>query len=76
MLDLSFEEDSKADVDMNIVMTGSGELVEIQGTAEGKPFSRRELNNLLDLGVKGIQQLISKQKATLGEIAAKVNYQR
>ena len=74
MLDLSFEEDSKADVDMNIVMTGSGELVEIQGTAEGKPFSRRELNNLLDLGVKGIRLLVSKQRDSLGEIASKVNY--
>jgi ribonuclease PH len=74
LLDLSFEEDSKADVDMNIVMTGSGELVEIQGTAEGKPFSRRELNNLLDLGVKGIRLLVSKQRDSLGEIASKVNY--
>lgn len=73
LLDLSFEEDSKADVDMNIVMTGSGELVEIQGTAEGMPFSRQELDVLLDLGVKGIQTLISKQRDSLGEIALKVS---
>jgi ribonuclease PH len=75
LLDLSFEEDSRADVDMNIVMTGGGKLVEIQGTAEGKTFSRQELNVLLDLGVKGIQQLISKQRAVLGKISSKVNYQ-
>ena len=71
-LDLSFHEDSGADVDMNIVMTGRGELVEIQGTAERKPFSKGELGKLLELGGQGIEILISKQKESLGEIAQKI----
>ena len=66
MLDLCYEEDSKAEVDMNLVMTGSGRLVEIQGTAEGQPFSERELAQMMDLGKRGIQKLISHQKRTLG----------
>ncbi|RJX29473.1 MAG: ribonuclease PH [Dethiobacter sp.] len=71
-LDLCFEEDSKADVDMNIVMTGKGELVEVQGTAEKKPFSREELNKFLDLGAVGIKTLISRQRESLGEVAARI----
>lgn len=71
-LDLSFQEDSRADVDMNIVMTGRGELVEIQGTAEKKPFSKKELGNLLELGNRGIETLISKQKESLEEITFKI----
>ena len=66
MLDLCYEEDSRADVDMNLVMTGSGRLVEIQGTAEGKPFSERELAQMMDLGKRGIRKLIAHQKRTLG----------
>jgi len=58
LLDLNYEEDSMAEVDMNIVMNDRGEFVEVQGTAEGKPFSREELNRLLDLGEKGIGKLI------------------
>ena len=58
MLDLCYTEDSTADVDMNIVMTGSGQFIEIQGTAEEKPFSRDDYNQMLDLAVGGIQQLI------------------
>ncbi|MGI6308136.1 MAG: ribonuclease PH [Dethiobacteria bacterium] len=71
-LDLSYQEDSGADVDMNIVMTGRGELVEIQGTAEKKPFSKSELDKLLELGNRGIEILISKQKESLGEIAQRI----
>ncbi|MGH7682581.1 MAG: ribonuclease PH [Candidatus Eiseniibacteriota bacterium] len=66
MLDLCYEEDSKAEVDMNLVMTGSGHLVEIQGTAEGKPFSEKELAQMMDLGKRGIEKLVTQQKRTLG----------
>jgi ribonuclease PH len=66
VLDLSYEEDAAADVDFNVVMTGSGRLVEIQGTAEGMPFSRRELTALVDLAETGIQQLTEMQRSVLG----------
>ena len=66
LLDLCYAEDSKAEVDMNLVMTGSGKLVEIQGTAEGAPFGDRDLDTLLALGRKGIRQLIAEQKRVLG----------
>ena len=62
VLDLCYEEDSKAEVDMNLVMTGSGQLVEIQGTAEHEPFSKKELDQLFLLGKKGIAELIHIQK--------------
>ncbi len=65
MLDLCYEEDSAAEVDMNLVMTGKGKIVEVQGTAEGEPFSKAELNKLLALGEKGIKALIKKQKEIL-----------
>ena len=65
MLDLCYTEDSKAEVDMNLVMTGSGKIVEVQGTAEGAPFTRAELSKLLTLGEKGIKTLIKKQKEML-----------
>lgn len=65
MLDLCYLEDSAAEVDMNLVMTGSGKIVEVQGTAEGNPFSREELEKLLNLGEKGIKTLIRKQKEVL-----------
>ena len=65
MLDLCYTEDSSADVDMNIVMTGKGGFVEIQGTAEVEPFSREESGELIDLAVSGIQQLISLQRKML-----------
>ncbi|MBI4373230.1 MAG: ribonuclease PH [Candidatus Omnitrophica bacterium] len=61
-LDLCYKEDSKAEVDMNIVMTGSGRFVEVQGTAESNPFSKKELDDLLVLGKKGISELIVLQK--------------
>jgi len=65
MLDLCYLEDSTADVDMNLVMTGKGGIIEVQGTAEGEPFSKAELNRLLALGEKGIKALVKKQKEAL-----------
>lgn len=65
LLDLKYSEDSIAEVDMNIVMTGRGKFVEIQGTAEGEPFSRERMNKLLDLAQKGIKELFEVQKAAL-----------
>ena len=65
VLDLDYAEDSDCDTDMNVVMTGRGGIVEIQGTAEGEPFVREELNRLLDLAATGIDQLIACQKAAL-----------
>jgi len=62
LLDLCYEEDSKAEVDMNVVMTGSGKFVEVQGTAEGEPFSGKDMDKLVALASKGISQLISLQK--------------
>ena len=72
MLDLCYAEDSNAMVDMNIVMTGTGDFVEVQGTGEEHTFSRQQLNDLLILGEKGCRQLILKQKQALGELATKV----
>ncbi len=66
LLDLCYEEDSAAMVDMNLVMTGAGEFVEVQGTGEGRPFSRREMETLLAYGERGIGELISRQKDALG----------
>lgn len=65
VLDLCYDEDSKAGSDMNLVMTGAGEFVEVQGAAEGAPFSRDELNRLLELGEKGIGEIFELQKAAL-----------
>ncbi|MBA4496274.1 ribonuclease PH [Paenactinomyces guangxiensis] len=68
-LDLCYEEDSSAIVDMNVVMTGSGKYVEIQGTGEESPFSPEQFNELLSLSRQGIEQLIRIQKEVLGENA-------
>jgi len=65
ILDLCYEEDSQAEVDMNVVMTGAGKFVEIQGTAEGIPFDREELDWFLLLAQKGIEELMAKQQAAL-----------
>jgi ribonuclease PH len=65
LLDLAYEEDSHAQVDMNVVMTGSGEFVEVQATAEGRPYSDRELNGLLELAAEGIRELIEIQNDLL-----------
>ncbi|MCO4849827.1 ribonuclease PH [Bacillus vallismortis] len=67
LLDLNYEEDSSAEVDMNVIMTGSGRFVELQGTGEEATFSRDDLNGLLCLAEKGIQELIDKQKEVLGD---------
>ncbi len=66
-LDLSYDQDAGAEVDMNVVMTGSGRLVEVQGTAEGKPFGRDDLDRMLDLATTGIAALCAAQKAALAE---------
>ena len=66
LLDLEYTEDSACDTDMNVVMTGSGGFVEIQGTAEGAAFSRAEMDALLALADKGIRELVAAQKAALG----------
>jgi ribonuclease PH len=68
MLDLAYDEDSTAEVDMNIVKTGDGRFVEVQGTAEALPFGRDALLALLDLADNGIQQLIARQRAIVGEL--------
>lgn len=65
ILDLDFPEDQNAETDMNLVMTADGGLVEVQGTAEKKPYSRDEMNRMLDLGHKGIQELIVAQAAAI-----------
>ncbi|MGB9613301.1 MAG: ribonuclease PH [Candidatus Margulisiibacteriota bacterium] len=67
MVDLPYEEDSRAEVDMNVVMTESGKLVEVQGTAETTPFSKRDLSQLINLAGKVIQQLIAIQKKVLAK---------
>ena len=73
MLDLCYGEDVKAQVDMNVVMTGDGRLIEVQGTAEEFPFTREEMNRLLDLAESGISQLIEMQKQLLSEdLAARI----
>ena len=66
VLDLCYLEDAQAEVDMNVVLTGRDEFVEIQGTAESNPFSRDQLNQLQDLAVLGIRKLIEIQKEFLG----------
>ncbi|WP_411347800.1 ribonuclease PH [Paenibacillus sp. WLX2291] len=73
VLDLNYEEDSKAKVDMNIVMTGKGEFVELQGTGEERPFTRKELDQMLELGEQGVLTMIEAQKEILGPIALKIS---
>ena len=68
MLDLAYEEDSRADVDMNIVKTGDGRFIELQGTAEGPPFERQALDDLMALGDKGIRELVALQHAIVGAL--------
>jgi ribonuclease PH len=67
-LDLAYEEDSRAEVDMNVVQTGAGQFIEVQGTAEGAPFGRDALLALLDLAAEGIAQLNRLQREIVGEI--------
>src|SRR5213596_468675 len=68
LLDLAYEDDSRAEVDMNVVKTGNGRFIEVQGTAEALPFGRDALNTLLDLADVGIRQLIEKQRAIVGHL--------
>jgi ribonuclease PH len=65
LLDLNYDEDSRAQVDMNLVQTGAGQLVEVQGTAEGNPFSREVLYQLLALASQGVRQLVEIQKTVV-----------
>lgn len=71
ILDLCYEEDSKAEVDMNVIMTGKGEFIEVQGTAERKPFSKEKMDTMLDLAKKGIEELFSIQRKLVGDILSK-----
>jgi ribonuclease PH len=70
MLDLAYEEDSRADVDMNIVKTGDGRFIEVQGTAEGPPFERQALDDLMSLGDLGIRDLVALQRTIVGGFLA------
>ncbi len=72
VLDLCYQEDSKAKVDMNVIMTDKGEFVEVQGTGEEAPFTKKELMELLDLAEKGNMELISTQREVLGGISEKI----
>ncbi len=69
ILDLNYIEDSSANVDMNVIMTGSGQFVELQGTGEEATFSRDQLNKLIDLAEKGVHEIFHEQRAVLGEFA-------
>lgn len=70
VLDLNFQEDSRARVDMNVVMTESGRIVEVQGTAEGLPFTREEMQQMLNLAERGIRRLIARQREALSDVLA------
>jgi ribonuclease PH len=69
LLDLCYEEDSRAQVDMNVIMTGSGKFIEVQGTAEAEPFDRAEMDRLIDLASKGITELTAVQRKVIMEAA-------
>jgi ribonuclease PH len=65
LLDLKYDEDSRAEVDMNVVCTGDGRFIEVQGTAEGEPFTRAQMDELLELGKKGVEYLVQLQRAAI-----------
>jgi ribonuclease PH len=65
LLDLKYDEDSRAGVDMNVICTGDGRFIEVQGTAEGTPFTREEMDQLLALASQGIEHLLQAQRAAL-----------
>ncbi len=67
LLDLKYDEDSRAEVDMNVVCTGDGRFIEVQGTAEGSPFTREQMDELLELGRRGIEQLVRAQRQAIEE---------
>jgi len=66
VLDLDYAEDSTCETDMNIVMNDAGHFIEIQGTAEGEAFSQEEMNSMMELGQKGIAELVTLQKTSVG----------
>jgi ribonuclease PH len=68
LLDLEYEEDSRADVDMNFVMTGSGLFIEVQGTAERVPFNKEQMAQMTDMASSGIRQIIERQKEIVGDL--------
>ena len=68
LLDLEYEEDSRAEVDMNFVMTGSGLFIEVQGTAEHAPFNKEQMDQMTELAVSGIQKIIDRQKEVVGDL--------
>src|ERR1043166_7985860 len=68
LLDLKYDEDSRAEVDMNVVCTGDGRFIEVQGTAEGSPFSREQMESLLALAAKGIQSLVATQREAIAGV--------
>jgi ribonuclease PH len=68
MLDLEYAEDSKAEVDMNIVRTGSGQFIEVQGTAESRPFSQDQMNEMIAMASAGVEELIEHQRQILGNL--------
>ena len=70
LLDLEYEEDSRAEVDMNFVMTSSGLFIEVQGTAERVPFNKEQLDLMTELAVSGIQKIIDWQKEVVGDLRA------
>lgn len=72
LLDLCYAEDSKVSVDMNLVMTGAGKIVEVQGTAEGEPFTWEQMIDMTDLAKQGIEQLVQIQKEALGPICSRI----
>jgi len=69
LLDLCYEEDSKADVDMNFVMTGSGKFIEVQGTAEHAPFTRKQMERMAEIAQEGIKELMKVQKKVIAGLA-------
>ena len=68
LLDLKYDEDSRAEVDMNIVCTSDGRFIEVQGTAEREPFSRAQMDELVELGMRGIEALVAIQKEVIAEL--------
>lgn len=74
LLDLKYDEDSRAEVDMNVICTGDGRFIEVQGTAEGQPFTREQMDKLLELARKGIERLVKIQRAAIEQ--AKANAER
>jgi ribonuclease PH len=76
LLDLPYVEDAAADADVNVIMTADGRLVEVQGTAEGEPFSRQQLDRLLDLAAHGNRQLFEAQRAALGQVMSPADLER